>query len=1212
MGLRLYLLLNIAMNIRLNEIDKKRQKERKDKWLYKVDEFSDKEKFFALDMFPYPSGAGLHVWHPKWYIATDIVARKKILEWYNVLHPMWRDAFGLPAENYALKNKVHPSKSTTNNVTRYKSQLEWIGFSYDRSREINTTDPKFYKWTQWAFLKMYEYYYDDKKDKALPISELKLKVESWELKIPDNMTKEEFVDGYRLAYVDYKPIIRCPKCKTGLAQEDLEDGKCERCDSDVEMKPMRQWVLRITKYANRLLKDMDLLDEWPNSIKEMQKNWIWKSKWTEFDLEIDGINSKKISVYTTRVDTVFGMAFVALAPEHPLVGEITSDEFEEEVSKYVEVAKKKSELQRTDLNKDKSGVFCGAYAVNPFNGKKVPIYIADYVVASYGSGAVMAVPAHDERDHEFAMKYGIKFEDVVAPVYNLQKRQNDEKNITGVVVALFDPKIQKYACLEMGSPLIDTGNKNNEKKYILVTWGRNGDEDFADTAKREAQEEWWIVDIQRVLRLGDCIYSRYHHSRKKDNRFSQVNPYLIVTDSQKVQEQKLEDHENDFELVRMSANEMMKKFEKTIPTALHIHDVFHRAVNMAIVENLDIENDIKKWPAKVYTQKGVLCDSGEFDWIESDDAILKMNEWLEKKWLWKEKTQYKLQERVFSRQRYWGEPIPMIHVEKEDIYLWSTCEYVTDEKGGTIPLFVSVEWEVAFRENEETKKRNIVNCLIKHPSEDKYLGLKWKNVSWRSWVSGGIEDGEDIVEAWIREIKEETWYQNLKFVKFLPKTQAKTYRPHKWSNIHITSNYMLFELIDEERKAIDPEADKQHDVLRIYENEMRDFLNIRDIVYTWDNYILKNIDYKEKIVAMNYEDLPLTLPNIEYYEPTGTEEWPLANIDEWINVDLPDGGKWKRESNTMPQWAWSSWYRLRYMDPNNDDALVDKDKEKYRGQVDIYVGGTEHATRHLIYARFWYKFLYDIGVVSNQEPFKKLRNVGMILAEDGRKMSKRRWNVINPDDIIAEFGADTMRVYEMFMGPFEHEATRSTAGLKGARKFLEKVIKLSESCIDFDKISPNDRNPSTSSGWLSLLHKTIKKVSEDIDEFKFNTAISQMMIFVNNVKEIDSENFEKFVLLLAPFAPHLAEEFWSQLWHSESIFKADWPKYNPELIVEEKINLAVQFNGKMRGTIETSPDAEENEVVDLVKVDEKLMKYWLGEVRKIIYIKGKILNIIVN
>jgi len=1021
----IYLFHNIIMSIQLNEIDKKRQKNRKETWLYNVDEDSNKEKFFALDMFPYPSWAWLHVWHPKWYIATDIVARKKLLEWYNVLHPMWRDAFWLPAENYAIKHKIHPSKSTNDNIARYKSQLEWIWFSYDRNREINTTNPKFYKWTQRAFLKMYKYYYDDQEKKAMPIDFLRLKITKWEASVPENMNIEEFINWKRLAYVDYKPIIWCPKCKTWLAQEDLEDWKCERCDSEIEMKPMRQWVLRITKYADRLLDDMDLLDEWPTSIKEMQKNRIWKSKWTEFDLEIvnNSINktldkSKNISVYTTRIDTVFGMAFIALAPEHPLIDEITSDEFKKDVSMYVNSAKKKSELQRTDLNKNKTWVFCWAYAVNPFNGKKVPIYIADYVVSSYWSWAVMAVPAHDERDYEFAMKYWIDFEDVIAPVYNLQKKQEDEKKITGVVVVLFDPEIQKYACLEMGKALINTNNNDNKKKYILITWWRDWIESFEETAKREAHEEWWIVDIKHTFRLWDCIYSRYHHVRKRDNRFSEINPFLIVTDSKNIQKQKLESHEKDFKLVRMDADEMMKTFVKTIPSALHIHDVLNRWVNKAIKEWLDKTNNINDRPLKVYTQKWVLFDSDERNWLESDDAIKSMNKWLKNKWIWKEKKQYKLQERVFSRQRYRWEPIPMIHIEN-------------------------------------------------------------------------------------------------------------------------------------------------------------------------------------KIVAMSESDLPLTLPEVEHYEPTGTEEWPLANIDEWINVDI-NGQKWKRESNTMPQRAWSSWYRLRYMDPNNENELVNSKNEKYRWQVDIYVWWTEHATRHLIYARFWYKFLYDIGIVSNKEPFKKLRNVGMILAEDWRKMSKRRWNVINPDDIISEFGADTLRVYEMFMWPFEHEATRSTAWLKWARKFLEKVIKLSENIVDeFNKEK------------VSLLHKTIKKVWEDIDEFKFNTAISQMMIFVNNVKEIDKKSFEKFILLLSPFAPHLAEEFWSNFWHTESIFNISWPKYNPELIVEDKINLAVQFNGKMRGTIEIVADIEENDVLEAIKADERLVKYLTNKLKKVIYVKWKIINVII-
>jgi len=830
--------------IKLTEIDSKWQENREKEDLYKVSEKTDKAKFFVLDMFPYPSGSGLHVGHPKWYIATDVVARKKILEGFNVLHPMWWDAFGLPAENFAIRNKVHPNVSTSKNIEKFKSQLKKIGFTYDRSREINTTDPKYYKWTQWIFLKLFEHYYDKDTNKAKPIKKLEIKIKSWEIKIPKWMSKKDFIDWQRLAYIDYKPIIWCPNCKTGLAQEDLEDGKCERCNSEIEMKAMKQW---------RLLDDLDWLDERPNSVKEMQKHRIGRSEWCEFDMDVvNQWNNKiwKISVFTTRVDTVFSMAFAVIAPDHPDVNKYIWEDEEKKCIEYIEKAESLSDLDRTEL-KEKTWVWTGNFVKNPFNWEKVPLWIGDFVLGHYGTGAVFG-DAHDERDFVFAKKYWIPLKISILP--------------------------ENY----------DENEKNN------------------------------------ILNFEEC-----------------------------------------------------------------------------------------------FVDYGILINSGKFNGLKSDEAKTILAEFAEKEWFGKKTLNYKLRERVFSRQRYWGEPIPMIFVENN-------------------------------------------------------------------------------------------------------------------------------------------------------------------------------------IIPLDEDKLPLTLPEVEHYEPTWTEEWPLANIDKWINVDI-SWQKWKRESNTMPQWAWSSWYWLRYMDPKNDKKLVDPEKEKYRWQVDVYVGGTEHATRHLIYARFWHKFLFDIGVVSNIEPFKKLKNQWMILAEDGRKMSKRWNNIVNPDDIIAEYGADTMRVYEMFMWPFEQEASRSTNWLKWAWKFLNKIINLSENLHE----NPDDEKT------LIILNKTIKKITEDIDEFKFNTAIAQMMIFVNNIKTISKNWFSKFVICLAPFAPHLAEELWANLWNTEFIFKTSWPKFDEKYIVESKINLPVQINGKMRGTISIDKEIEENLLIEIVRKDKKLEKYLTGEPKKIIYIQWKILNIIV-
>ena len=796
------------------KIDKKWQKFWADNETHKTQDDAKKPKYYILDMFPYPSGVGLHVGHPKGYIATDIMARMKMMQGFNVLHPMGWDAFGLPAENYAIKNKVHPREAVEKNVEVFKEQLHRIGFTYDWDREVNTTDPSYYKWTQWAFIKMFE---------------------------------------KGLAYESTEPIIWCPSCKTGLAMEDLEGGKCERCGSEVEKKPLRQWVLKITDYADRLLSDLDTLDKWPEPIKEMQRNWIGKSEGAEIDFNVQTPMTKqtnlKIKVFTTRPDTLFGATFMVLAPEHPLVEKITVEKQKKEVEKYVKQAAAKSDLERAELQKDKSGIFTGAYAINPANKKEIPIWVADYVLMNYGTGAIMAVPAHDERDYDFAKKYDI--------------------------------------------------------------------------------------EIVEVIKGGDIKKEAY-------------------TDS----------------------------------------------------------------------ENGEMVNSDQFNGMEVKACVKEIVELLNKDKLGKPAVNYKLQDWVFSRQRYWGEPIPIIHCEK--------C--------GAVPV------------------------------------------------------------------------------------------PEK--------------------------------------------------------------------------DLPVELPDVKSYEPTGTGESPLAAIEEWVNVKCPKcGGTGKRETNTMPQWAGSNWYYLRYMDPHNDKALVDKKIEKYWSPVDFYVGGAEHATRHLIYSRFWHKFLFDIGVVSNEEPFDRFQNVGLIMAEDGRKMSKRWNNVVNPDEVIDEYGADAFRTYEMFMGPFDQAVTWDANGLRGVRKFLDKV----------EAVKVKD-DKEVNKEVITLLHKTIKKVSEDINSMDFNTAISQMMIFVNKVSAegCSNQTQKSFLQLLSPFAPHLAEELWSKLGEKESIFLSAWPKFDEKLIVDEEIEMPIQINGKVRDKLMVPTDISDDELEKLALASEKVQKFLDGaKPKKVIYVKGRLLSIVV-
>lgn len=779
------------------------EKKWQDKWradgLYETNGDSTKEKVYVLDMFPYPSGEGLHVGHPKGYIATDVYSRFKKMSGYEILHPMGWDAFGLPAENFAIKHKVHPRVAVEKNIANFKAQLAHLGFNYDWKREINTTDPEYYKWTQWIFLKLLE---------------------------------------KGLAYESYEPINWCPGCQTGLANEDLEsDGTCERCGSVVEKRPMRQWVLKITAYADRMLQDLDTLD-WPEHIKEAQRNWIGRSEGAEIDFKLT--SGESVKVFTTRPDTLFGATYLVLAPEHESVPKLPIEN-KSEAAAYIQEAKQKTEIDRTNAGKEKTGVeLKGIKAINPANGEEIPVYIADYVLAHYGTGAIMAVPAHDERDGEFATKFGIKVQPVIE------------------------------------GPAADS----------------------------------------------------------------------------------------------------------------------------------------------IYTGYGKLVNSGEFTGMDSEAAKKAIVEKVGGKLT----STYRLNDWVFSRQRYWGEPIPVIHCEK--------C--------GVVPV--------------------------------------------------------------------------------------------------------------------------------------------------------------------PYEQLPVKLPDVEHYEPTGTGESPLASISGWVNVSCPKcGGEAKRETNTMPQWAGSSWYYLRFIDPHNDQALIDPAKDKKWSPVDVYVGG-DHAVRHLIYARFWHKFLYDIGSVHTIEPFKRLEFLGFILAEDGRKMSKRWGNIINPDDIVKQNGADTLRVYEMFMGPFENTVAWSTNGLVGAQRFVERVNGLAEHV--------KDTEPAT---MTTLLHKTIKKVREDIEAFKFNTAISTMMIYVNAAEKesLTKESYEAFLKVLAPFSPHLTEELWAEAGHATSIHLEGYPEFNSSLTVDEEVSVAVQVNGKARGVITIAPDAAEEVAMAAAKADPAVQKH-LGDgvVDRVVYVPGRILNIV--
>jgi leucyl-tRNA synthetase len=879
-----------------SEIEKKWQEYWEQNRTFRTpDDLTNPKKFYVLDMFPYPSGAGLHVGHPEGYTATDIVARYKRMNGFNVLHPMGWDAFGLPAEQYAIQTGTHPSVTTNKNCDNFRRQIKELGLSYDWQREINTTDPGYFKWTQWIFIRLYNTWYDSAAGKGRSIKELPVPIDI--IKAGDEARKK-YIDSKRLAYYDNAQIWYCPSCRIVCANEEvLNDGSHEKCGNQVVRRNLKQWMLRIPRYAERLLDGLNDL-EWPEGIKEMQRNWIGRSTGAEVDFKIDG-NDLKICVYTTRPDTLFGATYMVLSPEHELVAEITTAEKKTEVDAYLRAAAKKSDLDRTDLAKEKTGVFTGSYAINPVTGKKIPVWVADYVLTGYGTGAIMAVPAHDDRDFEFAKKFGLDITCILSP------------DVTD----------------------------SEQKQRIL-----DGN-------------ECWTED-------GEYINSS--------------NPALGIT----------------------------------------------------------------------------------LDGLNKEKGIATMTAWLESRNIGAATVNYKLRDWLFSRQRYWGEPFPVIH------------------------------WD----------------------------------------------DGE--------------------------------------------------------------------------------------------------------ITLLDEKELPLMLPELEVYQPGENGESPLANATEWLYVTDSNGRRGRRETNTMPQWAGSCWYYLRFIDPQNVNAIFDKEKEKYWMPVDLYIGGAEHAVLHLLYSRFWHKVLFDTGVVSTDEPFLKLFNQGMILAfayetasgskvssdqvteRDGKyyhtetgevlrqivaKMSKSLKNVINPDDVISRYGADSLRLYEMFLGPLEATKPWDEKGVKGVLNFLSRSYRL---IANDENLTEGNEDTEV----LRSLHQAVKKVTDDIENLHLNTAISAMMIFLNTaVKKgkITRETARIFTKILSPFAPHLGEELWQSLGNDASLAYEPWPEAKEEYLKVDTFECPVSVNGKMRFKIELAVDLPAEEVKSIVLADERAVKWIAGATPKVIIVPNRIVNIVV-
>lgn len=944
------------MSYNHKEIEQKWQQQW-DEWkLYEARDDAPGGKKYILDMFPYPSGAGLHVGHPEGYTATDIYSRYLRMKGYNVLHPMGWDAFGLPAENYAIKSGVHPEESTNKNIETFRRQIKSLGLSYDWSRELSTAAPEYYKWTQWFFLFLYN-------------------------------------NG--LAYKKKANVNWCPSCQTVLAHEQVVNGLCDRCGSQVVQKDLAQWFFKITDYAERLLDGLDTVD-WPQSIKSMQKNWIGKSEGAEIKFQV---TSKKlqenaaITVFTTRPDTLYGATYMVLAPEHELVQQLKSEiKNWSEVEEYISNTSAKSELQRTGLNKEKTGVeLQGIKAVNPANNEEIPVWIADYVLASYGTGAIMAVPGHDERDWEFAKKFNISLKEVV--IKKVGQERDDAVRRDGVAAVVVKDK--KY--------LVLYDKKTGE--YRLPAGGYEKGETDKEALAREIREESGYLDFEVSSYLGQ-LQANFFTIDRNEYRLKYQKGYLVTLMSDRYQAPEGEEDKDRHDVLWLSYEEAIDKLTSNKYDCGE-YEFVHRAEGKSPV---------------CFTDVGVIINSGEFDGMASEDAKRAITEEVGGMM----KTQYKLRDWLVSRQRYWGAPIPIVY----------------DPQGNAHPV-------------------------------------------------------------------------------------------------------------------------------------------------------------KE-------EHLPLTLPHDIDYKPKGTS--PLGSSEEWKKkAEELYGEGWRFEIDTMDTFVCSSWYYFRFTDPCNEKEFASKENIKQWLPVNLYVGGAEHAVLHLLYARFFTKVLKDHGYIDFDEPFQKLRNQGMILAEDGRKMSKSLGNVINPDQVVEDVGADSLRLYEMFMGPLEETKPWQTRGIVGVRRFLEKVWALSTQ-MDTDKETDNH-------GLAPMLHKTIKKVTSDIESLSLNTAISAMMIFVNEAKEqgITKEQFGTFLTILAPFAPHLAEELWQRAGNTESIFKQTWPAYDESLIKEDEVTVGVQVNGKMRATVTIAVAADEAMVKEQVMANEQVQKWTADkELVKFIYVPGKIVNIVVK
>ncbi|HSX35932.1 MAG TPA: leucine--tRNA ligase [Patescibacteria group bacterium] len=962
-----------------------------EKWvadkIYEASDNTSKPKRYVLEYFPYPSGAAMHVGHVRNYAIGDAISRHARMSGYNVLHPMGWDAFGLPAENYAIKTGTSPERAIAENTSRFKQQLVQMGFDYDWSREITSSEPEYYRWTQWFFLLLFK---------------------------------------RGLAYQKESLQWWCPVDKTVLANEQVENGQCWRCGSEVEKKALKQWFFKITDYADRLAKDLDDVN-WSDSIKSMQRNWIGRSSGAEIDFKIDG-SDQKLTVFTTRPDTLYGATFMVVAPEHPIVMQVSTGEHREHVGDYIKLAQSKSDIERQETNREKTGVFTGAYAINPINSEKIPVWVADYVLYGYGTGAIMAVPAHDERDFAFAKKFDLPIRQVVAPELGV-KRENEQFADGGSSV-VFDPKTQCYAFLRI----------DNTDRTALFAGGTKDGETIHEGILRELREESGLTHIKHYEEVC-VVYGHYYHSLKKLNRRAKATVLLVVLEDTDVVDTQLEAHET-FHLEWLNPADVLAAWQATDGGHYdHYIVALKQAVARAIELGYDTTSDPHVFASSALSGEGVMVNSGAYDEMDASDAREKIVADLAAAGTGKERVNYKIRDWLISRQRYWGAPIPMIHCEKD----------------GT--------------------------------------------------------------------------------------------------------------------------------------------------------------------VAVPEDQLPVVLPELTSFEPSGDGRSPLARVPEFVNTTCPKcGGPAQRETDTMDGFACSSWYFLRFADPHNNAKPFDADKGKYWLPVDDYIGGAEHAVMHLLYARMWTKVMQDEGLIDFGEPFKTLRNHGMILAPDGAKMSKSKGNTIEPDTLIEQgYGADSIRIMELFIGPWNQTAAWSVEGMGGSFRFLQRVWALGQ-----DVVTVQGEDKADAIEIKRILHRTTKKVSEDLQALSFNTAIAAMMQAVNDLYAQKATlpfdqaattwrwAIETLVQLLAPFAPHITEELWAQLGHSDSVHTSRWPVHDEQYLVNDTMTIAVQVNGRIRGQVEVPAAATQDQIVEAAKAHQKVATYVSGkEIRKTIYIPGKLVSFVV-